>query len=222
MIYQYNIINESLLICKKDIYYNKTKFDSGDINICFITGHSGSGKSTMGRNLADKSNVHIELDHIVANYAFNDNELKDYGDLIYSFFKGPGKRFRYKSKKEWDEDPTWDNRDFHNTYEALVIKAFVKYSISYAKSHKDLRFIIEGIWLYLFFDPSYFDNYAFFIKGTSMLTSKFRGSKRDAKHNKNNKMNTFLKSMVIENWDYYFRDEKKINKFYQYFLNKDN
>ena len=42
-------IRESFLFNDKDIYWNKDKFDSGEINLCFITGYSGSGKSTMGR-----------------------------------------------------------------------------------------------------------------------------------------------------------------------------
>ena len=37
-------LNESILINEDDIYYNKNKFDSGEINLCFITGLSGSGK----------------------------------------------------------------------------------------------------------------------------------------------------------------------------------
>lgn len=45
-------LDESLLINEKDIYYNKDKFDSGEINLCFITGLSGSGKSTMSREMA--------------------------------------------------------------------------------------------------------------------------------------------------------------------------
>jgi adenylylsulfate kinase-like enzyme len=45
-------LDESLLLNEKDIYYNKDKFDSGEINLCFITGLSGSGKSTMSREMA--------------------------------------------------------------------------------------------------------------------------------------------------------------------------
>ena len=42
----------------KDIYYNKDKFDSGEVNLCFITGLSGSGKSTMGRSMSSKNIEH--------------------------------------------------------------------------------------------------------------------------------------------------------------------
>ena len=38
------LYNEAYVKNVKDIYYNKDQFDSGEINLCFITGHSGSGK----------------------------------------------------------------------------------------------------------------------------------------------------------------------------------
>ena len=42
-----DMVNEAVFKNKDDIYYNKDKFDSGEINICFIIGLSGSGKSTL-------------------------------------------------------------------------------------------------------------------------------------------------------------------------------
>ena len=62
-----NIIIENYIKNEPDIYYNKDKFDSGDINLCFITGHSGSGKSTMGRNMSDNNIEVYELDDVFAN-----------------------------------------------------------------------------------------------------------------------------------------------------------
>ena len=42
------IMSEGYFETKEDAIsiYNKDKFESGEINLCFITGHSGSGKST--------------------------------------------------------------------------------------------------------------------------------------------------------------------------------
>ena len=54
----------------KDIYYNKDKFDSGEINLCFITGLSGSGKSTMGRGMSSKDVEHYEMDDVICNDNF--------------------------------------------------------------------------------------------------------------------------------------------------------
>ena len=90
-------IEEKMLVDSKDIYYNKDKFDSGEINLCFIIGHSGSGKSTMAREMADGDKIeYYELDDVVLNkISFTMENLKEYGDLIYSFFKGPGKKYYY-------------------------------------------------------------------------------------------------------------------------------
>ena len=41
-IYDESTISENLVKSVNDIYYNKDKFDSGEINLCFITGLSGS------------------------------------------------------------------------------------------------------------------------------------------------------------------------------------
>ena len=56
----------------------------------------------------------------------------------------------------------------------------ISYAESYANSHKDKRFVLEGIWLVDFFKPEEFKDYAFYIKGTSVLVSRWRAAKRDS------------------------------------------
>lgn len=86
--------DESVIKNQEDIYYNKEKFDSGEINLCFITGHSGSGKSTMGRDMQQHGIEHYELDDLMfIKDHFTMANLKEYGGLIYSFFDGPGKKY---------------------------------------------------------------------------------------------------------------------------------
>ena len=43
--------NEKYAVSEPDLYYKEDSFNSGDTNICFILGHSGSGKSMMARTL---------------------------------------------------------------------------------------------------------------------------------------------------------------------------
>ena len=81
---KYDSINEGYIKSDKDIYYNKYKFDSGEINLCFITGQSGSGKTTMAGKM---TNDFIRLDDLAQNDLFSDENLKEYGNLIYSFLK---------------------------------------------------------------------------------------------------------------------------------------
>ena len=216
------MIGEGYLINKKDIYYNKDKFDSGEINLCFITGHSGSGKTTMGRYMQNEKNVETYgLDDLISNYNFSDDNLKEYGDLIYSFFKGVGKQFRYHSKKELYDDHKWDDTSDYNGYEFSIITSFVNYAIKYAKSHKNTKFVLEGVWIYIFFEPKYFEDYAVYIKGTSALISNLRGARRDSKDGKN-KLETIKNRVreLLSNLKYRLIDEKDVSKFYNYFRSK--
>ena len=217
--------NESYIINEKDIYYNKDKFNSGEINLCFITGHSGSGKSTMGKKLEDEGVEWIQLDDLqcIADRFTMDN-LKEYGDLIYSYFNGEGKKF-YVTQKY-----LVDNKIPGSEYEDKLYPGFVHYAMKYAKSHKDKKFVLEGVWFFCsgedkkpWFNPEEFKDYAFYIKGTSMLISKYRAARRDAKNDSDNKKEerkAFRNNFFKKNWKCYFIDEKRIKVFRDYFKNK--
>ena len=101
-----NYIEEGFLKSEPDILYNKEAFDNGDINICFITGHSGSGKSTLAHGQESETVEVYELDDLqcIAD-RFTMANLKEYGDLIYTYFKGPGKQF-YTTWEQLKEDMT--------------------------------------------------------------------------------------------------------------------
>ena len=222
-------IEEGHFKSDKDIYYNKDKFDSGEINLCFITGHSGSGKSTMARSMQSDKVEYYELDDLNQNYKFTDNTLKEYGDLIYSFFKGPGKKYRYHSYDDMQNctNPLDDSGD---EFDKFVNRDFVKYAMKYAKSHKNTKFVIEGIWLYFFFKPEELKDYAVYIKGTSRVLSAFRAAKRDSK-DADTKTKRFIYSIkgtlstlinkysiegekLINNYRKYYENLQKVNEFY--------
>ena len=216
------MIKESYIKNENDIYYNKDKFDSGEINLCFITGHSGSGKSTMGRNLQSKNVEHYEMDDLQCiKDHFTMNNLKEYGDLIYSYFSGPGKKF-YLTHKELTK-----NNIPRSEYEDKMFPDFVRYAMKYAKSHKDRKFVIEGVWLLCtdddnkpWFSPEEFKDYAFYIKGTSAIVSKHRAALRDAKEDNDTKVGVvkaYLNNVIRKNWKWYYIDEKRIKRFRNYF-----
>lgn len=220
---------EGFLKSDKDIYYNKDKFDSGEINLCFITGHSGSGKSTMARSMQNAKVEHYELDDLNQNYKFTDDNLKEYGDLIYSFFKGPGKKYRYHSYDDMQNctNPLDDSGD---EFDKCINRDFVKYAMKYANSHKNTKFVIEGIWLYFFFKPEELKDYAVYIKGTSRVLSAFRAAKRDSK-DADTKTKRFMYSIkgtlstlinkysiegerLINNYRKYYENLQKVNEYY--------
>lgn len=170
-------LTETIFKNVDDIKYNKEKFDSGEINLCFITGFSGSGKSTLGAYLQKEKNIeHYDMDKVMYQYNVPDESLKEQGNMFEAFFKGPGKKYREmipEIKKNQKDSKYWDK------YTCELTKDFVKYAMQYANSHKNTKFVCEGVWLYRFIDPALLKNYAVFIKGTSATTSSYRAIKRD-------------------------------------------
>lgn len=211
-------IDESYFVNEKDIYYNKDKFDSGEINLCFITGHSGAGKSTMARDMSSKKVEIYELDDLVWNkMKFSLENMKEYGNLFYSYFTGRGSKFWYT-----DEDVKNGTVKAIDKYEEVLINDFIDYAKSYAKAHKDTKFVIEGIWFVDFCKPEDFKDYAFYIKGTSVLVSRWRAAKRDSQDAGDifaqfrARVQNFTNLKLWKpNWDF----EKDLKKFREYFIN---
>lgn len=171
-------VNENMLLNKKDIKHNYKAFKYGDCNLALVVGFSGSGKSTMGRYLAKSVNnaEHYELDDVMVQWNFSDEQLKEYGDLVYSFFTGPGKRFRitYDALVELNID--------EDHYEKPLTKEFLEYAENYARTHRNKKYVIEGVWPLMYkHDPRKYKDWCVIVKGTSYLTSEVRASKREGK-----------------------------------------
>lgn len=170
------VFGESVFFSKEDIFYHKDEFCSGEINILFIVGLAGSGKSSTAASMARGSDdiEHYDLKYIVNN---NGRDMEFYdkkGDLAVEFFRGPGSKFygefnELKAKLNISEDKVAD----------AITNAFVDFAIKYANSHKDRKFIIEGSQLHRYIDPSRFRDYAVCIKGTSIAKSMYQNSKKD-------------------------------------------
>lgn len=221
----FGYVEEGYIKSEKDIYYNKDKFDSGMINLCFILGHSGSGKTTMAfdhtKGNEDKVDMYCLDDLFCIKDHFTMANLKEYGDLIYQFFNGPGKKYYIT----WEE--LKDSNIPGSEYEDKLYPEFVNFAKSYAKSHKDKKYIIEGVWLMEhgenkqpYFQPEEFKDYAFYIKGTSMLTSKFRAAKRDVQDIEDKSRSEIIKDfskIFFKKWKFYTTDEKSLKKFRDYF-----
>lgn len=208
----YGSINEGYIKNEPDIYYNKEKFDSGEINLCFITGHPGSGKSTMARNMSNENIECYELDDVIANKEnFTMENFKEYGDLIYSFFKGIGKKYYFT----WDEIDNGEHPDYTGNYDKDITVDFVNFAINYSKSHKNKKYILEGIWIFLYIDPCLLNNFAVYIKGTSALISSIRAVKRD-KFKYEGFFGRIIKTIGKDGF------EKKIKKYRDYFSNLIN
>ena len=200
---------DKYVVSEPDLYYKEESFNSGDTNICFILGHSGSGKSMMARMLEGDDIDHIELDDLLLiKDHFTMDELKDYSDMFYAFFQGEGAKY-YIGIDERNSIPKEE-------YEDKVLFDFVRFAMDYSKQHREKKYIIEGIWIYLYFeDPSVFADYAVFIKGTSFLKSKIRATKREMQRDRETLQDR--KKMFGREVRNYLLDEDKINIYRSYF-----
>ena len=201
--------NETLIVSEPDLYYKEESFNSGETNICFILGHSGSGKSIMARTLEGDDIDHIELDDLLLiKDHFTMDELKDYSDMMSVFFNGEGAKY-YIGVEERNNIPKEE-------YEDQVFADFVKFAMDYAKRHTEKKFIIDGIWIYLYFeDPSVFEDYAVFIRGTSFLKCKIRVMKREMQRDRETLKDR--KQMFGRETRNYLLDEDKINSYRSFF-----
>ena len=204
-------VNETLFISEPDLYYNKKAFDEGSVNLCFVIGYSGSGKSVLTQDYEGEGIEKVELDDIVCikdHYTLD--ELKQMGELLYSFFAGSGAKY-YISREE--RDPFADHSE--------VFVKFIDFARDYAAARKSKRFILEGIWTYLFFDdPSQFDDCAVFMKGTSLVKSKLRRMKGEAGNSLSKSIDRILEFGVyakdsalhdgnVDKWRRYFEKSPK-------------
>jgi len=161
-------LNESLVFSDNDIWWNRKAWKKKEINTCFILGFAGSGKSTLSRAMAkgNKDNlVYVEMDMLVENAKYKDEVLLERNPFLYEFLKGPGKRYRGLTI----------NSTFNVKRE---VREFVSFCIRKQRYTK-CKLILEGIQLFIFFDPSELEKYAVCIKGTSYLISSYRVAKRE-------------------------------------------
>lgn len=134
---QESVLNENIIVPTKDIEHDLDKWKVGKKNILFVTGLSGSGKSTKAAELSEENNaINIEIDLFEHNSILFDpkNVEQDEGNLIMKeYFE---KRFGGKKK--------WKHYYYSENYgEELAL--FIHYMIEYAKTHADKLFVVEGI-----------------------------------------------------------------------------
>ena len=162
-------IQESYVFSKNDLYINYDKFESGESNICLITGLSGSGKSTLAEQIASKNKAEwIELDLFEHCNGFTDDQLKEAGQVFYDYLS--------THKDVWDK---LKKKELHGKDLGEEINKFVHYCISWCKRNKSKKWVIEGVQIYSFMKFEEIRSYPLVIKNTSALKSIIQRWKRN-------------------------------------------
>lgn len=175
------IFTENAIISGKDLVLNFDKWKPGENNILYITGLSGSGKSTMAEGFEKKGNAKMfELDGVEFCYDSSNN-----GILEKAAEKCP------KYKKIYDEVNSTHKRHKWIKDEYPILWEMWDKVISVMKEDSNNLYVVEGIQIWQNHEPEYYSGKPLIIKGTSFLVSEYRASKRDGITLKN-----FLKGLV--------------------------
>ena len=193
------IAEESYLFSKDDLYINFDKFESGESNICLITGLSGSGKSTLGKSLANKYNAeYVELDTFFGLGRIDPKKIEK--TIFVEYGKSNKKDYKYLIEKK--------PRSFEIPDE--IVMNFMDWIISYCKNNKSKKYILEGVQIYSHGDPKIIKHEPVIFVNASVLKSMIQ------RHKRNKSRNVNLKEEIKELPDmikYYLEDEKFLNKF---------
>lgn len=161
----------NLFLSEDDIYNNFDKFLDGTYNFLLITGFTGSGKTTLGKQMAEKFGAEfVEMDHfaysIFNTKKYNLNPLTD--KLIIDY------KIKHKIKSIDLSLPAIDK--------SIILDNEFYNFIDYIVHLKNRKVVVEGMQIceYLARKPEA-RNYPLIIKGTSKYASMFRYVKRDLK-----------------------------------------
>lgn len=168
---------EAAFINHKDEYFNIDKWKrKKDENILYVTGLSGSGKSTIGKELAKKHKaVFIELDV----FAWN-----DYVEDAYEYWNPNGYMEEtyavYRAFLRSDIPRFSKDTPKNSHLKRAMYKKIFDWLYKYCQDRPDILFIWEGIAIFMGMDREFFIDKPMIIKGTSMHTSFKRMSLREA------------------------------------------
>ena len=153
--------------------YNINKFTDGSVNLLYLTGFSGSGKSTFAERLSYKYDiVNVTLDNLDPKFGYvYDKEFSEANEIFYEFLDtNPELNELLKSSDK-------------KRYRSELFNKFFPFAEKWCKEHTDKKFVLEGVQIYEF--PKEINkNYPIIIMNTSAEESARRKYKRTTNFNK--------------------------------------
>lgn len=184
---------------------NDITFNENDKNIIFITGLSGSGKSYLSKELANKYNSSIFQPEWLIHYTHTSEEFKPFLDEFIDRYN-----IRNYVDSKWDNSKDEDNNEELKKYINLLVKEFI------LNANNSKKYIVEGLQLFTLIDINLIKNYYLIVKGTSSVNSLRNRIKRDYKKRKDykliDKIKWFIK-VIKQSKLYQFKHRKKLNEF---------
>ena len=171
-----------------DIYHNIEDWESGKSNVLWVTGLSGSGKSTISKEISAKYNdvEYVELDLIQAGKIkqWDDNDKRLNG-LLKDFVKYKGGFDNiFPSYTQNARKGELSFGDMMDKSCADQFNELFEYIITYIKKNSNRRFVIEGIQIAMCTSNNMIEKiskYPVIIKMNGPLKSEFRREKRSIK-----------------------------------------
>lgn len=204
-----------------DIYHNIEDWESGKSNVLWITGLSGSGKSTIAKEISGNNIEHVELDNL--QRAKMDNWDHTGSTLMDDYIKSKGGLTNIFSYVNDLDEVRWKDLVSNETECSKQFNDFFEYIIKYANTHKNKRFVIEGVQIAMCSKNTTItkiSKYPVIIKMNGPLKTEFRREKRTIQTgiDKNDTFINILKTVANrhKNWwqqDFYMDDWKELNYF---------
>jgi calcineurin-like phosphoesterase family protein len=171
------VMKEGVVFSEADLERNTSEWkkEKGK-NILYITGHIGSGKTSLALELAKKHGARvIHLDtfehrHVVLKH--KESELAGANHAVYHYFTKLHPELKDSDMKQWD------NKRFFSEF-----MKFFKWIENVAHKDPDHLYIFEGIQIFGFVGADHIKGKPVIVKGTSTLTSYMRDKQR--KHGNN-------------------------------------
>lgn len=190
-----SVVQEAYALSSNDTVLNFDKWKKGSNNILYVTGLSGSGKTTLGEKYEKEYNAHLfEIDGLEFTYdSTNTGILEKIEEKCPEYAS-------YHASRKTKEGYTGNNL-------VGILKKALSTALDIMKKDSNNLYIVEGVQIFQWLDPSTFSGKPVIIKGASALRSAYQRYTR-GKSTSDNGGDNILK---LVSW--YVKSEKSLSKF---------